>query len=90
MQGEAGLAVVFLEQLVVEVHVVPLLEHIRLAHRQGIGKPDLLMLSVFCIPCHPSLQYIYREQNRPEHSSGRSNRGTIAEFAPCGGHLLPL
>ena len=35
VQGEAGLAVVFLEQLVVEVHVVPLLEHIRLAHRQA-------------------------------------------------------
>jgi len=48
VQGEAGLALVLFEHEVVEVHFLPVLEHLRRLGRPArIGKPDLGIFSVF-------------------------------------------
>ena len=69
VQGEQGLALVLLQQLVVEVDLLPVLQHVRLALGQARTHGEAALGHVqwsFCIPCCVSFlsEIILLKQNK--------------------------
>ena len=49
VQGKEGLALVLLEQLVVKIELLPVLQHVRLAHRQTAAHREARLVHVECL-----------------------------------------